>query len=273
MIRTTQYGKVTRFDLSRDIYGIRRYWTTAYLVDNWMIDTGCAHTARELLRLLADQKIDGIINTHSHEDHIGANFHLQQRNPDLQIYAHPASIKILESPEEYQPLHPYRHIFWGQVGSSCAEPFGSGSLVATENYRFQVIYTPGHTSDHVCLYEPDEKWLFTGDLYVGGKDRALRAGCDIWQVIESLEKVADLPAVRMFPSSARVRENPAKHLREKADYLVHTGQEVLDMQKEGANVQQIARSLFGGPMLIELITLGHFTRRRLVLSYLNQNYD
>ena len=92
-------------------------------------------------------------------------------------------------------------------------------------------------------------------------------------MIESLEKVADLPAVRMFPSSARVRENPAKHLREKADYLVHTGQEVLDMQKEGANVQQIARSLFGGPMLIELITLGHFTRRRLVLSYLNQNYD
>jgi hypothetical protein len=36
---------------------------------------------------------------------------------------------------------------------------------------------------------------------------------------------------------------------------------------------EIARSLFGGAMVVELLTLGHFTRRRLVLSYLGKNYE
>jgi hypothetical protein len=31
--------------------------------------------------------------------------------------------------------------------------------------------------------------------------------------------------------------------------------------------------LAGGPMLIEVITLGHFSRRRLVLSYLELNEE
>ena len=45
----------------------------------------------------------------------------------------------------------------------------------------KVIHTPGHCSNHLCLYEPNKGWLFTGDLFVGGKDRALRAGNDIFK--------------------------------------------------------------------------------------------
>jgi hypothetical protein len=37
-------------------------------------------------------------------------------------------------------------------------------------------------------------------------------------------------------------------------------------------VAEIARLLFGGPMLIELVTAGHFTRRHLVRSYLETEY-
>jgi hypothetical protein len=36
-------------------------------------------------------------------------------------------------------------------------------------------------------------------------------------------------------------------------------------------VSEIVRAVCGAPMLIEFVTLGHFSRRRLVLSYLGMN--
>ena len=271
MLKTTTYGEVTRFDLSREIAGRGRYWTIAYLLDKMLIDTGCAHTAKELDHSLMGTRIDKIINTHSHEDHFGANALLQKRNPELEVYAHPLAIKVLASPNKYQPLHPYRRLFWGQPEPSDAKPLDHNAVIETDNYRFQVIHTPGHSPDHLCLYEPNQGWIFTGDLFVGGKDRALRAGCDIWQVIESLKLISDFPARQMFPNSARVRQVPAIHLQNKIGYLEEMGEKVLALNQQGKGVGEIVRSLFGGPMLVEFLTLGHFTRRRLVLSYLGRN--
>jgi glyoxylase-like metal-dependent hydrolase (beta-lactamase superfamily II) len=68
-----------------------------------------------------------------------------------------------------------------------------------------VLYTPGHSLDHLCLYEPRQGWLFSGDLFVGGRDRALRSGCDIWQIIASLKAIAALPVVCLFAGSAARR--------------------------------------------------------------------
>lgn len=272
MLKATNLGEITRFDLSRQIAGRGWYWTTAYLLDKSMIDTGCAHTAAELDEYLLGTRLERIINTHSHEDHFGANAHLEKRNPDIEVYAHPNALKIIAEPDRYQPLHPYRRMFWGQPEPSQAKPLDEKDVIKTEKFTFKVIHTPGHTPDHLCLYEPNQGWLFTGDLFVGGKDRALRAGCDIWQVIASLKRISDLPAREMFPSSARVRRDPAAHLQDKIAYLEEMGDKVMDMDKQGLGIGEIARSLFGGPMLIELLTLGHFTRRRLVLSFLGRNF-
>jgi hypothetical protein len=103
---------------------------------------------------------------------------------------------------------------------------------------------------------------------VGGKDRALRADYNIGQIIASLKYVANLPITRLFPGSARVRENPREELNFKISYLEKVGNRVLELHRKGWNVQAIANSLFGGPMLIEFFTFGHFSRRHLVLSYL-----
>jgi len=271
MIRITTIGDITRFDLSRTIAGRGRYWTTAYLVDNMMVDTGCAHTAGELAAVLEGTQIHQIINTHSHEDHFGGNNALANHHAGFNIYAHPDAVQVMANPRVYQPLHPYRRLFWGWPQSCEAIPIDHDAEIETENYRFNVIYTPGHSLDHLCLYETEQGWLFTGDLFVGGKDRALRSGCDIWQVIESLKRVAGLPAAQMFPNSARVRDNPKHELEKKIKYYEEMGDNVLALNEQGKSVKEIARSLFGGPMLVEILTLGHFSRQRLVLSYLNNN--
>ena len=268
MIKITKYGPVTRFDLAHTLAGRGRYWTTAYLLGSIMIDTGCSHTSSELLDELHGQHLTLIVNTHTHEDHIGANAALQRRYPSIDILAHPDALKILEDPCRNQPLHLYRQLFWGWPESSSAKPIADGEWIESEQYRLQAIFTPGHSQDHLCLYEPEHGWLFTGDLLVGGKDRALRQGCDIWGVIDSLKKVAALPVNCLFPGSARVRTNPIGELAAKISYLEELGERVVALHRRGLSIGEIARLTCGGPMLVEVITLGHFSRRHLIRSYL-----
>jgi glyoxylase-like metal-dependent hydrolase (beta-lactamase superfamily II) len=270
MLKVSTIDEVIRFDSALSIAGWGYYWTTFYYADGLLIDTGCAHTAKKLRTYLHEEEINFIINTHTHEDHIGANGVLQEKWKGIKILAHPLALPVLSRPRESQSLQLYRQVFWGWPAPSRAHAVGDGESITTRNHSFTIINTPGHSPDHLCLYEPDKGWLFTGDLFVGGRDRGVVSGCDIWQMIASLKKVAGLPLTRMFPGSARTRDNPHDDLSARIGYLEETGGRVLDLHKRGWSVDAIAREVFGGPMLIEFITGGHFSRRNLVLSYLNR---
>jgi glyoxylase-like metal-dependent hydrolase (beta-lactamase superfamily II) len=269
MIQITSYGPVTRLDLARTLVGAGRYWTTAYLVDDVLVDSGGAHTASTLTEVLSDHALKKLVNTHSHEDHIGANAALLQAYPALEILAHPLALAVLANPRKNQPLQIYRRLFWGYPEASCACPLLDSEIITTSKYCLQVIYTPGHSLDHLCLYEEQQGWLFSGDLFVGGQDRALRQDCDIWQVIADLKKVAALPLKMLFPGSAKVRPEPAQDLQTKIKYYEAMGSRVIELYQRGWTPGAIARRLFGGPMWVELVTLGHFSRLQLVKSYLN----
>jgi glyoxylase-like metal-dependent hydrolase (beta-lactamase superfamily II) len=38
-----------------------------------------------------------------------------------------------------------------------------GEIIRTGKFTFRVIWTPGHSSGHICLYEPEAKILLSGD--------------------------------------------------------------------------------------------------------------
>lgn len=269
MLIATEFGPITRFDLSRTLLGKGRYWTTAYLVDGLLVDSGCAHTAGELLLYIKGKPVDFIVNSHSHEDHIGANGLLQQQYKDIKIMAHPSALDVLAKPVEMQPLHPYRRLFWGWPLPSTGVKLSDGQSIQTEHHHFDVLFTPGHSPDHLCLHEANQGWLFTGDLFVGGKDRALRQGCDIWGIIRSLKHIQKIPITTLFPGSARLREHPADEIQTKIDYYERMGERVLSEYERGLSLAEIVHVLCGKPMWVELVTLGHFSRRHLVESYLH----
>jgi glyoxylase-like metal-dependent hydrolase (beta-lactamase superfamily II) len=255
---------VTQFRMAHEIRWQSPYYTAAYWLDGLLIDTGCAHTARQLGAALKGWRVDTVVNTHSHEDHIGANTTVQEMHR-CAILAHPAALPILQNPR-LQPLQPYRRLFWGWPKPSHGQAVGN--QLHTPHFRFQVIHTPGHSPDHICLFEPEHGWLFSGDAYVGGKDRALRQGYDIHGIIASLKKLAALPVQTIFSGSGSIRTEGVRHLQDKIDYLEELGQRIQELHRQGRSARYIRRTLLGRELPIAYLTLGHFSGLRLVRSYL-----
>ncbi|MCX5872562.1 MAG: MBL fold metallo-hydrolase, partial [Deltaproteobacteria bacterium] len=171
MILIDNHDKITKFRLARTVFGRGLYFTAAYLVDGLLVDSGCAHTVNEFMVALEGSTIRSVVNTHTHEDHIAGNAHLQKKY-SVRIYAHKEGLPVLANPRRVN-LSLYQLVMWGYPEPSHAEPIGR--ILETEHYQFQIIHTPGHSLDHICLYVPNEGWLFTGDAYIGGRDRSLRA--------------------------------------------------------------------------------------------------
>jgi len=265
MLTVEQRGPVRKFCAARAFLGRSFYRTAAYWVDGLLVDTTCPHTAGEFSRATAGLAVEQIVNTHCHEDHIGANALLQETR-GARILAHALTLPILENPR-LQHLQLYRRVFWGWPAPSHGNAIGE--WVETAHHRFQVIRTPGHSPDHICLYEPEQGWLFSGDAYIGGQDRAARPDYDVYAIIDSLRRLATLRVTRLFPGSGTVREDhPATDIQRKIEALEQLGAEVRRMHAQGNNVQAIQQRLLGREPAISYLTLGHFKRRYLIEAYL-----
>ncbi len=265
MLIAADHGPVRCFKLARTLFGRPTYFTAAYHVDGLIIDTGSAHTAAELDRATAELSVHTVVNTHGHEDHIGANAAIARRH-GASILAHRLTLPVLADPKKEQPLRLYQKVMFGYPEPSRGRAVGD--LVETERHRFQVIHTPGHSPDHIVLYEPDRGWLFAGDAFIRGRERALRAAYDIWGVIAAYKKLAELDIETLFPGSGGVRERPAQEILDKIDYLEELGHRIMALHSRGLGPAAIARKLFGRERLIAYVTLGDFSGRNMVRSYL-----
>jgi glyoxylase-like metal-dependent hydrolase (beta-lactamase superfamily II) len=263
MISIENIGEVRAFRLARSILGRGLYFTAAYWVDGLMVDTGCFHTVKELVFSLEKLRVDRIVNTHGHEDHIGANAAIS-RKFGSEILAHPLAIPVLSTPQNKKHLNPYQIVMWGYPEPSSASPLRE--TLETPHHTFSVIHTPGHSPDHICLHEPREGWLFAGDTYIGGRDRALRADYNVWQIIASLRKLSELDVDLIFTGSGNVRKNGSAALKQKIAYLENIGEQAHELHRKGLSYRRIRRKLFGRELLIAYVTLGQFTGRHLVRS-------
>ncbi|MBI3978086.1 MAG: MBL fold metallo-hydrolase [Chloroflexi bacterium] len=157
----------------------------AYLVDTaWRPNDGHDH----LLALFQEagvepRQLNGIILTHGHRDHAG---HLAALNEltDAPVLVHPAEEPIynpLVGPAMQRALGDWfaRHgvpaeVATGIVGlprylqmpvAPMRSPrwLADGDVIPVGSMRWEVIWTPGHTPGHVCLYERQLGLLITGD--------------------------------------------------------------------------------------------------------------
>ncbi len=264
MLVVRSIGPVKVFKMGRDLLpGKAYYFTAAYLVDHLLIDTGSPRQKHEFLKALENTPIHTVVNTHSHEDHIGANCALSKRG--VEIKAHPKALPILRNPALLN-MGLYRRFFWGVPEPSDGSPVDE--KLETENFSFQVIEVPGHSPDHIALYEQSEGWLFCGDAYVGGKDRAYRKVYRPKQIIESLEKMASLEISYLFPGSGTIYKDGQERIKAKLEHLTELRDTILELHRQGLPPKAIARKVVGREPFITWLTFGDFSALNLVECFL-----
>ncbi len=265
MLITSTHNDVTLFKMGRSLGPVVPYWVHAFLVDDLLIDTGTIAARREFMDAQRDRTVRTIVNTHHHEDHAGNNAALAAgRNPA--ILAHERAIPWIADPGR-MPLRPYQLVVWRRHDGSTAKPIGT--TVETDNHSFDVLFTPGHSFDHICLYEPEKKWLFTGDTYCGRKIKYFRRDEDYALLLETLSHLAELEVETIFCSLLGVVRDGTKALRDKVAFMTRLRDDVLDLRASGFSPRAIARKLLGreGPMFY--ITGGHYAKANAVQSILS----
>jgi len=115
-------------------------------------------------------KLDYILNTHHHLDHVGGNQKLKEKYKS----------KILGSEIDKDRI-----------------PGIDINLREKQNFKigkasFEVIFIPGHTKGHIAFYFKDEKIVFTGDtLFSLGCGKVFEG--TYGQMFSSLKKLKNLP--------------------------------------------------------------------------------
>ena len=236
--------------------------TSAYLLDGLLIDSGPAHTAEELTDFLKDREIRIVVNTHHHEDHIAANALLKERY-GVELLAHPLAVNKINQPAI---LYPYQEDAWGYPIPSQVKEIGDS--ISTQHFRFEVIHTPGHDRDHICLFERKNGWLFTGDLFVGTRPNVVRPMDDVRQIIADLKKVKDLRPQILFPAPGSVRTEPVPVLERTIQYLEDLGHKVMELSNKGLSPTEIVQQIFGNEPPLAELTQQQFSSLNLVKSLL-----
>jgi glyoxylase-like metal-dependent hydrolase (beta-lactamase superfamily II) len=251
--------------MSRAIDGKALYWVSAYLIDGLLIDTGCSYTAEELVAFfLNDYQIKMVVNTHFHEDHIGANS-LIMNSLGAPVYAHQKSVPLIN---KVPALFPYQETVWGYPVPTEVEVLPK--MIEISDYCFQVIETPGHSVGHAVLFEQDMGWCFSGDLFSREKPKFIRPEEDAGLMIDSMKQLLALDCERLilFTSVGRIVEDGKKALSECITYLEELAEAAQALSLRGYPVQDIVKEIFGGEHFFAAMTDGQFTTENLVRSVL-----
>jgi glyoxylase-like metal-dependent hydrolase (beta-lactamase superfamily II) len=265
MIHVEQHGPVIAIRMARAFLGRPLYWTAAYWVDGLLVDTGPICTAQSLVRVLDQVHVDRIVVTHSHEDHIGGLAALQARYPQARVYASARALPAIQAPARLG-MQLYRRVIWGRP-KPVTHVHTLDQLdneVRTPAYTLRVVETPGHSPDHISLFEPVQRWLFCGDAFIGGRDQSWSRDADMFGVLSSLRTLASLRPERLFPGSGTVRRTPLPELHDKIGALMRLCREVARLDASGMSVDEIVICLFKSESSLRFWTGGHFSSANLV---------
>lgn len=230
---------INRIDANTYIISEYRHWeeTHCYLLNgserSLLIDTGLGICdIYDEVRKLTGKPVTAVA-THIHWDHIGGHKYF------LDFYAHknelnwlngefPLSMEQIkamvvdrcELPEDYDVS---RYDFFQGTPVKVLE---DSEIIDIGDRRIQVLHTPGHSPGHMCFWEKDRGYLFTGDLVYKDMLFAYYPSTDPEAYLVSLEKVSALPVKCVFPAHHSLDIQPEILIRMRGAFqqLQTTGQ-------------------------------------------------
>ena len=163
-----------------------------------VIDTGEGDQINALVPRLKTLDLDPrnvkqVILTHTHPDHTGG----------LKELVGTCSPVVLVHEEEAANIETF---------GFAVSKLNDGSSTTAGGRALQVIHTPGHTPGSICLYDPKDKILFSGDTVFpeGGFGRTDLPGGESYQLVDSLERLTALEVNFILPAHMEMVRSEAK---------------------------------------------------------------
>lgn len=115
--------------------------------------------------------VRALVLTHIHLDHAGATGTLVRRWPHLRVFVHERGARHLVDPARL--LESATRLYgadmdrlWGEflaVPAANVTALTGGETIAFGGRQWEVAYTPGHASHHVCYFDRSSGLAFVGD--------------------------------------------------------------------------------------------------------------
>jgi hydroxyacylglutathione hydrolase len=236
-----------------DVYQIRfkNRAANAYLVRGSsrtiMIDVGLSSNFSHLVECLDHvgcplERIDMVILSHEHLDHIGAAYHFHGRSI---LAAHRLAANKIMLRDDFsmlrkmfnEPNMPINIDLWLE----------EGNLIDLGNFRLEVMYTPGHTSACISLFDQDKGLLFAADtLMPGGVMGGVFGSGSISDYIQSLQRLKGLNSKILLSGHGRLSDTPQDDVRiaiQRSHALLSDTAELFDALDARSNFEPIMQSV------------------------------
>ncbi len=260
------------------------YWTSCYLIDGLLIDSGAPGGENDLIEfvksLSSDETIDKCFITHTHEDHAGGA-RLLNKEFGIPIFTSKKAKIVLQTGNTYPD---YRQMAWGPklLPVNAKEEIGP-IITKSKKYRLELFPMIGHAPDLVALIEKDQQWAFVADavqpkykMIFGGKSDIQE---DISLIYQSLQNLYDytegMGNLLIFSAGNGVlygREFLIKKMIEIKNLHINVHEHYKELLKNGYSEKQIVRKIlkkiFGKESIIGQLTGGDLSRKNLIISLL-----
>jgi glyoxylase-like metal-dependent hydrolase (beta-lactamase superfamily II) len=236
-----------------DVYQVRfkNRAANAYLVvgskRTVMIDVGLSSNYPQLVACLkhvgiTPDRIDMVVLSHEHLDHIGAAYHFEGRT---YIAAHRLAANKIMLRDDFSML---RKMFnEPNVPINIDIWFEEGNVIDLGNFRLEVMYTPGHTSACITLFDAQKGLLFAADtLMPGGVMGGVFGSGSIADYIQSLERLKGLNSKILLSGHGRLSDTPQEDVRtaiQRSHALLSDTAQLFDALDARSNFEPIMQSV------------------------------
>ncbi|MBM4205689.1 MAG: MBL fold metallo-hydrolase [Gammaproteobacteria bacterium] len=113
---------------------------------------------------------------------------------------------------------------------------GHGEIIAGGSWSVECVYTPGHTSNHLCFQLIEQKALFTGDHIMGWSTSIISPpDGDMAAYMKSLELMLERDDRVYWPTHGPCIEDPKTHVRAFITHRQERQQQIVDCMRGGVS--------------------------------------
>jgi glyoxylase-like metal-dependent hydrolase (beta-lactamase superfamily II) len=259
-----------------------------------LVDPGSTRMRRSLAAHLRGagargQRLDVVTATHVHEEHCG----------NLEWAASRCGARLMLTSQQARLLRPARPVplmraaVIGQPPSLAGPVDDSSPGIELAGGHLEVRAAPGHSPDHVVLWDPDERVLLAGDAFMGPYFSSPNPDVDSRAWMATLQGLLDLDVRVMVEGHGHVhtlradipsvpgvvqRTDPRRAIERKLEFLSWLRRRIDEAATDGRSVNAAVAACFpwgrrwswerlAADEIARVSTLGEFSRHELIRSF------